>query len=66
METELHKGEVFACRDGTCRIEVEVSKGGLCRDLSCCGRTMIRKTSEEEYLDRCESDSMGECDTRDC
>ena len=62
MEESVTKGEVFACPDPSCPVEVEVSQGGHCRDLSCCGQVMIRKTSEEEMLDRYERETRGECD----
>ncbi len=62
MEIELHKGDVFACQDPECQIEVEVKKGGQCRGLACCSREMVRTYSAAETLDGYEEDMRSQCD----
>jgi hypothetical protein len=62
MEIELHKGDVFACKDPACGVELEVRKGGRCRSLACCGRKMVLIASEQENLDRYEEEMLSECD----
>ncbi len=65
MEMELRKGDVFACRDPGCPIEVEVKKGGHCRGLACCGQEMACISTEEEMLDQYEQAMRSECDRDD-